>query len=918
LNENKLTGTIPASLGNLTTLQYLDFDMNLLSGGIPESFGNLITLLYLGLPRNPLTGTIPSTLSSLTNLVDLYLFQSQLSGPIMPSLGNLYSLENINIYNTLISGTIPSSLGNWTHAKFLFLNSNQLTGTIPSTLSQMHSLIELYLFQNFLSGTIPAALGDLNSLEDLYLYQNRLTGKIPVSLGNLGSLSFLYLFDNYLTGPIPNEFRQLKALQYLALNGNFLSGTIPLIFDLAVNLTSLYLFDNLLTGSLPLQLSHLESLREFDVSQNLLSGSISMELFNQSSRLVAIFLNKNAFTGPIPTSLFQSATLFSVIFAENCFSGTLPDIICSSPVLTQLVLDGLHSASACSDRAIPGLPSSGLIAKNSVHGHIPSCLLQHKHLSVLHMGGNSFSGSIPNVPISAALTELVLSSNQLTGSIPDSIWQSNITKLDLSLNRLQGTLPSGMLPAAQLQAQIQSDNDDNTTVSVKLQVNQLAGTIPKWLQSLPSGDIDVLEGNLFSCNADRSDLPANDPKAATYECGSDNTNYGLIAFAAALMCVSMVAGVYRYCVNGDNTTKEMINSFYNHYGQTKVRKLWEHIERVVYVIVGMWTLGMIVYGLLSLHFSSYANVYVWAVSGIYKNGITAALTMAVLLGLPLLGLLASTCIWLLDFRYRFWTRRKQDAGRGWWEIASKHGFVLAVVIANILVVIFVNGLFVFYAVTADLNFRFLLLFALVLSLFKIGWNYVLLNGSHHIEAISDNTVVWLCLFNNLLAPLLAEMFVSPDCFLYIVSKAPVFNVQYDIYSCQLEITIRTMQEICSVPVLYAQGYGTPVSVPIDSPFHYSFQCSFSLISSYAYVFGFRYLISGLIEPMLRVLLMCYLNYSSFLYAPLVRMLPLLWQTMLQIHITVHDADVARGHMKAFQHHVECGYVSQKIGGSIGY
>jgi hypothetical protein len=29
--------------------------------------------------------------------------------------------------------------------------------------------------------------------------------------------------------------------------------------------------------------------------------------------------------------------------------------------------------------------------------------LQHKHLSVLHLGGNSFSGSIPNVPISAAV-----------------------------------------------------------------------------------------------------------------------------------------------------------------------------------------------------------------------------------------------------------------------------------------------------------------------------------------------------------------------------------------------------------------------------------------------------------------------------------------------------------------------------------
>jgi hypothetical protein len=168
--------------------------------------------------------------------------------------------------------------------------------------------------------------------------------------------------------------------------------------------------------------------------------------------------------------------------------------------------------------------------------------LQHKHLSVLHLGGNSFSGSIPNVPISAAMTELVLSNNQLTGSIPDSIWQSNITKLDLSLNRLQGTLPSNMLPAAQSQLQ---RSTANLTVSLKLHVNQLAGTLPSWLQGLQPGDIDVLEGNLFSCNADRSDLPANDPQAETYECGSDNTNFGLVVFGAALVCTCVMTCLWK-------------------------------------------------------------------------------------------------------------------------------------------------------------------------------------------------------------------------------------------------------------------------------------------------------------------------------------------------------------------------------------
>jgi hypothetical protein len=116
-------------------------------------------------------------------------------------------------------------------------------------------------------------------------------------------------------------------------------------------------------------------------------------------------------------------------------------------------------------------------------------------------------------------------------------------------------------------------------------------------------------------------------------------------------------------------------------------------------------------------------------------------------------------------------------------------------------------------------------------------------------------IVCMCLFNNLLAPLLAEMFVSSDCFLYIVSsQAPSLQFSYDVYSCQLELADTTSGEVCSVPILYAQGYGTPVEVSINPPFHYSYQCSFSLISSYTYVFIVRYILTGFGETIARFLL----------------------------------------------------------------
>jgi Leucine-rich repeat (LRR) protein len=54
LYENKLTGAIPTSLGNLMNLQELKLQMNALSGSIPSSLGNIKTLqfLYVILPKS--------------------------------------------------------------------------------------------------------------------------------------------------------------------------------------------------------------------------------------------------------------------------------------------------------------------------------------------------------------------------------------------------------------------------------------------------------------------------------------------------------------------------------------------------------------------------------------------------------------------------------------------------------------------------------------------------------------------------------------------------------------------------------------------------------------------------------------------------------------------------------------------------
>ena len=133
LQENELSGAIPAELGNLSNLQDLRLGSNQLSGAIPASLGNLANLTALDLFSNQLSGAIPSELGNLTNLQHLWLSYNQFSGAIPASLGNLTNLQYLDLGSNQLSGAIPSELGNLTNLQYLDLGSNQFSGAIPAS-----------------------------------------------------------------------------------------------------------------------------------------------------------------------------------------------------------------------------------------------------------------------------------------------------------------------------------------------------------------------------------------------------------------------------------------------------------------------------------------------------------------------------------------------------------------------------------------------------------------------------------------------------------------------------------------------------------------------------------------------------------------------------------------------------------------
>lgn len=100
-----IMATLPDDISELKNLVTLDLDGNLLiSGTIPASLGSIPTLQSIYLGSNLLEGTIPAELAQLGNLTNLELQNNFLTGTIPPELQSLPTLTNFNCANNTIEG----------------------------------------------------------------------------------------------------------------------------------------------------------------------------------------------------------------------------------------------------------------------------------------------------------------------------------------------------------------------------------------------------------------------------------------------------------------------------------------------------------------------------------------------------------------------------------------------------------------------------------------------------------------------------------------------------------------------------------------------------------------------------------------------------------------------------------------------
>lgn len=179
-------------------------------GIMTDDSGRVVGLL---LSNSLLSGKLPAEIGDLAALRWLDLGANQISGHLPPELGNLSNLEVIILSSNLLTGPLPSELGKLSALEVMNLSGNQLVGEIPPELGKLTNLRELALRYNQLAGEIPSELGSLTALRWLDLTGSMLSGDLPAGLRALSDQRVLDLADIYFAVDTTVPYSAVEGLE---------------------------------------------------------------------------------------------------------------------------------------------------------------------------------------------------------------------------------------------------------------------------------------------------------------------------------------------------------------------------------------------------------------------------------------------------------------------------------------------------------------------------------------------------------------------------------------------------------------------------------------------------------------------------------------------------------------------------------
>lgn len=204
-------------------------------------------------------------------------------------------------------------------------------------------------------------------------------------------------------------------------------GVIPTQLCTLSNLQDILIQRNQFTGPIPSCIGQLTRLDRFVASENLLTGTLPHEISSMGKKLAKLYVDDNLLTGDPTKSINQLVNLRELYLDNNRFEGLLDS-------------DFAKNLNELEDMDLSNNNFSSLDGAAAFPFH----LLNNTNLLVLDLSKNKLKGFFPDDTLSSSskLIFLSLHNNQITGTLPRKVLSGldRLLHLDLSHNSFTGLM----------------------------------------------------------------------------------------------------------------------------------------------------------------------------------------------------------------------------------------------------------------------------------------------------------------------------------------------------------------------------------------------------------------------------------------------------------------------------------------------
>ncbi|XP_006653291.1 receptor-like protein 7 [Oryza brachyantha] len=314
--SNNQFSTMPSNFGShLSSISLLMASRNKLSGEIPPSICEATSLMLLDLSNNHFRGSIPSCL-----------------------MEDMSNLNVLNLKGNQLHGRLPNSIKQDCAFGALDFSDNQIEGQLPRSLVACKDLEAFDIGNNRIEDTFPCWMSVLPKLQVLVLKSNKFVGNVGPSVsGDKNSCQFIklrifVLASNSFSGLLQNEwFRTMKAMMTKTVNETLIMENQYDLLGQTYRITTAITYK----GSDITFSKILSTIVVIDVSDNVFYGAIPQSI-GDLVLLSGVNMSHNALTGPIPSQFGMLHQLESLDLSSNDLSGEIPQGLASLDFLSML------------------------------------------------------------------------------------------------------------------------------------------------------------------------------------------------------------------------------------------------------------------------------------------------------------------------------------------------------------------------------------------------------------------------------------------------------------------------------------------------------------------------------------------------------------------------------------------------------